>query len=61
MHTTKKQHTKDHKIKHIQYTVYPEKTIVAQLNKIQSRDLQNLWFITEFMGMSFNGLLKHEQ
>ena len=46
MHTTEKQYTKDHKIKHIQYTVHPEMPMVAQLIKIFPRILQNLQFIT---------------
>ena len=59
-HITEKQYTNNHKIKHIQYTVYTVMPMVAQLIKIFPTILQNLQFITVH-GKSFNGLLKHEQ
>ena len=60
MHTTEKKYIKDHKIKHIQYTVYPEISMVAQLIKIFPRILWKLQIILEFMGMPFNVLSKNK-
>jgi hypothetical protein len=48
MHITGKEYTTDHKTIHIQYTVFPEIPMMAQLIKIFTRILWNLQIIMEF-------------